>query len=214
MAYYIMEEMPDLNKTGERVLYPRLAMVSQTSTAQIVREIAECSSFTEGDVEGLLKQLSVEVGRQLAKGCSVKLDGIGVFTPALALREGKEREEVGEDAQHRNAQSIVVGNVNFRVDKSLLWSVNERCTLERAPWKTRRSSQKYTLEQRKTLAVDYLKENPFLTVADYRQLTGLLNTTAANELRQWAAQPDSEIGIAGRGTHRMYVLKGQKDKSV
>lgn len=207
MAYYIMEEMPDIHKKGERVLYPRLAMVSQTSTAQIVREIAESSSFTEGDVEGLLKQLSVEIGRQLAKGCSVKLDGIGVFTPSLALREGKEREAVGEDAQHRNAQSIVVGNVNFRVDKSLLWSVNGRCTLERAPWKTRRSSQKYTLEQRKDLAVDYLKEHPFLTVADYRQLTGLLNTTAANELRQWAAQPDSEIGIVGRGTHRMYVLR-------
>lgn len=207
MAYYVMEEMPDIHKKGKRVLYPRLAMVTQTSTAEIVREIAACSSFTEGDVEGLLKQLSIEVARQLAKGCSVKLDGIGVFAPALALREGKEREEVGEDAQHRNAQSIVVGNINFRVDKSLLWSVNGRCTLERAPWKARRSSQKYTPEQRKALAVGYLKEHPFLTVADYRRLTGLLHTTAANELRQWAVQPDSEIGIAGRGTHRMYVQK-------
>lgn len=141
MALYEMKEMPDINKTGERILYPRLAMVAQTSTEELVREIASGSSFTPGNVQGLLVQLYVEIAHQLAQGRSVKLDGIGVFTASLAL------------------------------------------------------------------AVKYLEEHPYLTVADYRRLTGLLHTTAANELRQWAKQPESRIDTSGRATHRVYVLR-------
>lgn len=214
MAFYEMKEMPDINKTGERILYPRLAIVSQTSTEELVREITSGSSFTPGDVEGLLVQLSVEIARQLSQGRSVKLDGIGVFTPSLALREGKEREEATEEGERRNAQSIMVGNVNFRVDKSLLRSVNGRCRLERAPWKSGRSSRKFTEEQRQALAVKYLEEHPYLTVADYRTLTGLLHTTAANELRKWAKQPDSKIDTSGRATHRVYVLRQEVRSTV
>lgn len=207
MAYYVMEEMPDIHQTGERVLYPRLAMVQQISTEELAREIAGASSFTPGTVEGLVKQLSAEIAHQLAQGHSVKLDGIGVFTPSLALREGKEREEVGENGQHRNAQSIEIGGVNFRVDKALLRAINGRCRLERAPWKSRRSSQKYTVEQRQALAVKHLENHPYLTVLEYCRLTGLLRTTATNELKQWASQPDAAIDTAGRGTHRVYVLR-------
>lgn len=35
MVYYVMEEMPDIHKTGERVLYPRFAMIDQVSTEQL-----------------------------------------------------------------------------------------------------------------------------------------------------------------------------------
>jgi 23S rRNA pseudouridine2604 synthase len=43
--------------------------------------------------------------------------------------------------------------------------------LKRAPWKSQRSSQKYTPAQRLALAVRYLEEHPFLTVYEYRKLT-------------------------------------------
>ena len=46
------------------------------------------------------------MSHQMAEGRSVKLDDIGTFTPALMLRTGKEREEAGEKAKHRNAQSL------------------------------------------------------------------------------------------------------------
>ena len=115
MAYYVMEEMPDIHKTGERVLYPRFAMIDQVSTEQLARNVSESSGFNVGDIIGIVKQLAIEMSHQMAEGRSVKLDDIGTFTPALMLRTGKEREEAGEKAKHRNAQSIVVGKVNFRV---------------------------------------------------------------------------------------------------
>lgn len=208
---YVMEEMPDIHKTGERVLYPRFAMVNQVSTHELARSIASASSFSDGEVEGVLREIAAEMERRMAEGCSVRLDGIGVFTPSLALREGKEREEVGENATHRNAQSIVVGGINFRVDRALVERVNGRCYLERAPWKSVRSSQKYTLDERKAKALKYLETHPYLTVYEYRTLTGLLQTAATNELREWAHQSGAEIDISGRGSHRVYVLRAKAD---
>ena len=113
----------------------------------------------------------------MAEGKSVKLDGIGTFSPSLALC--KDRRKKGRKGEtHRNARSIVVGSVNFRVDRKMVRRINGRCLLERAPWKSQRSSQKYTPEQRLALAVRYLEEHPFLTVYEYRKLTGLLRTAA------------------------------------
>ena len=82
MAYYVMEEMPDIHKTGERVLYPRFAMIDQVSTEQLARNLSESSGFNVGDIIGIVKQLAIEMSHQMAEGRSVKLDDIGTFTPA------------------------------------------------------------------------------------------------------------------------------------
>ena len=100
-----------------------------------------------------------------------------------------------------------IGGVNFRVDREMVRNISERCRLERAPWKKQKSSNKFTPEQRLTLALKYLDEYPFLTVREYQKLTGLLQTAATNELRKWGHQPDSGIEITGRGTHRVYTKK-------
>lgn len=93
-------------------------------------------------------------------------------------------------------------------------NISERCQLERAPWKKQRSSNKFTSEQRLALALKYLDEHPFLTVWEYRKLTGLLQTAATNELRQWGHQPDSGIEITGRGAHRVYIKKNSRTKRI
>ena len=52
-----------------------------------------------------------------------------------------------------------------------------------------------------------LDEHAFLTVRNYQRLTGLLQTAATKELKQWADLPESGIDITGRGSHRVYVKK-------
>jgi predicted histone-like DNA-binding protein len=124
MAMYVMEEMPDIHGTGEQVLYPRFAMMDQVSTEELIRQIASSSGFNVGDVEGVITQIGIEMAHQMAEGKSVKLDGIGTFSPSLALCKDKEREKAGEGETHRNARSIVVGNVNFRVDRKMIRRIN------------------------------------------------------------------------------------------
>ena len=48
---------------------------------------------------------------------------------------------------------------------------------------------------------------PYITVADYAALTGLLRNAAAKELRRWAEDKSSGIGSSGRGTHKVHVRR-------
>lgn len=206
MAQYIMDEMPDIQKTGKRITYPKFARIDNASMKELAKRVGDVSGFSAGDIEGVLLQTAIEMARLMAEGRSVKIDGIGIFTPSLTLGRDKEREEA-EGGKHRNAQSIFIKGVNFRVDRTMVRNIGERCRLERAPWKRKRSSEKFTPEQRLALAIKYLDEHPFLTVLNYRRLTGLLQTAATNELRQWGHEPDSGIEITGRGAHRVYIKK-------
>ena len=117
MAKYIMEEMPDLQNTGKRITYPKFARVDNVSIKELAQRVGDVSGFGPGDIEGILLQTSIEMAHIMAEGRSVKIDGIGTFTASLALYKDKEREGAEEGSEHRNAQSIYVGNVNFRVDK-------------------------------------------------------------------------------------------------
>lgn len=205
MAEYEMQEMNLPNKEGKRVLYPRLVQRGQANTEYIARVLSQRSSFSKGAVAGLLQELADELAYQMGQGKSVKLDGIGTFVPALALREDKERETSEEDSTHRNARSIIVGGINFRPEKSLISDTNYHCELERSQQKFHRSSQKFTPEQRLQRAKQYLSEHPYMTVRDYCRLTGLRHTTASLELKLWAGQPEIAITTSGRGTHKVYI---------
>lgn len=202
---YLMKEMPDLKGTDEQVTYPQMVMRGQTGTRELAKYIAQKCAFAKGVTEGVICELGEALAHELAMGFSVKIEGLGTFTPALTLLNGKQREETGEDATHRNAQSIKVGKVNFRTDRDLLADINSQCNLVRAPEKAARSSQKYSPELRLELAQKYLEEHPYLTIRTYCQLTGLLQTAAGTELRKWAAMADSGIGTSGWGSHKVYV---------
>ena len=195
MAEYEMQEMNLPNKEGKRILYPRLVQRGQADTDYIAKNLAQKSSFSKGDVIGLLQELGDELAYQMGQGKSVKLDGIGTFVPSLALRTDKERETGEEDGTRRNARSIVVGSINYN------------CDLERSQQKFQRSSQKYTPEQRLERAQQFLANHPFMTVRDYARLNGLRHTTASLELRKWAEQPENNITTSGRGTHKVYVRR-------
>ncbi|WP_018666101.1 HU family DNA-binding protein [Bacteroides gallinarum] len=204
-AQYIMKRMPDIHGTGEEITYPQMVMTGQTGTRELAEYISLKCAFPKGVTEGVILELGEALAHEMAMGRSVKIEGIGVFSPALALREDKEREKTGEEATHRNAQSIAVSNINFRADKELIGETRQKCRLERAHWRPRSSSQKYTPEQRLDIARKFLEENPHLTVRIYCQLTGLLKSTATTELRKWAHTPGSGIGISGYGSHRLYT---------
>lgn len=207
MAEYLMQESNLPNEEGKRVMFPRMKLWGQVSQEEIVKNIVHASSFTEGDVNGLITALANEIARSMAQGYSVKIEGLGVFSPSLGLREGKERESGEKGDSKRNAQSIYLSNIRFRADKRFISNTARRCMVERSKQQARRSSTRYTAEERLGLAQNYLANNPLMTVNDYCELTGLLRTTASLELKRWAADAESGIGIEGRGTHRVYVKK-------
>lgn len=207
MAEYEMQESNLPNEEGKRILFPRMKLWNQVNLEYIASNINYASTFTPGDIIGLVHSLTQEIAYQMAQGNSVKVDGLGIFTPALGLRKGKERESGEKKGQRRNAMSICVQNINFRTDKQFIEETGRRCILNRSEIKPNRSSSKYTPEQRLQLAQKYLEEHPYMRVNDYCQLTGLLRNTAAKELKHWREMPETGITTNGRGSHKLYVKR-------
>lgn len=207
MAEYEMQELSLPNGEGKRVLYPRMVIRQQASLEQIAERIQHASTYSKGEIIGLVQELARQIAAEMAEGKSVKIDGLGVFTPALGLRKDKERETGEEGEPRRNASSICMRTINFRADKQFIQEAAVRCTLERSKRKFRRSAKDLTPEQRLKLAQDFLQKNPCMNVSEYTRLTGLLRDAAAKELRKWAAQPDTGITTSGRSTHKVYIRR-------
>ena len=104
-ATYTMQEMKDLHNEEETLLYPRMIIKGQCSTEDLVNDIAKQSSYSAGEIKGMLVALHEAMTREMARGYSVKLDQIGTFTPSLGLAKGKEAE-LPEGDTRRNARSI------------------------------------------------------------------------------------------------------------
>lgn len=211
MAKYVMQEMKNLHKEGETLLYPRMVIDGCCETDELVEMITQGSTLRKGEVMAALQLISDGMASMMAHGRSVRLEGIGLFTPSLSLKEGKERENTDGEATRRNAQSIEIGDINFRVEKTLVRNTNSQCNLQRQKGDWRCNRSKFSPEERLALALNYLETNHSMTVAEYEQLTGLSHTTAGKELKKWAATPNSGIYFKGSGSHKIYIKKKQEN---
>lgn len=204
-----MQEMPDMKKEGETLLYPRMEITGTCETDELVEASIKGSTFNRGEVRGALDLIAGAMARFMAEGRSVRIDGIGLFTPTVKLRKGKERENIEGDSPRRNAASIEIGGINFRADRTLINETNTLCNLERGSGVKKCRRPKTTAEERLNIAKKYLEENPFITVSDYSKMVELNRTTAAKELKAWAADTESGIAIKGLGTHKVYINAGK-----
>lgn len=204
-----MQEMPDMKKEGETILYPRMEITGTCETDELVEASIKGSTFNRGEVRGALDLIAGAMARFMAEGRSVRIEGIGLFTPTVKLRKGKERENIEGNSPRRNAASIEIGGINFRADRTLINETNTLCNLERGSGVKKCRRPKTTAEERLNIVKKYLEENPFITVSDYSKMVELNRTTAAKELKAWAADTESGIAIKGLGTHKVYINAGK-----
>lgn len=88
-THYVMKEMPDLQGKGERVTYPQMVLLGQSSTRELAEYISLRSGFSPGMVEGIICELAEAMAHTMARGFSAKIDGIGTFTPGLVIGADK-----------------------------------------------------------------------------------------------------------------------------
>lgn len=207
MAKYVMQEMNNLHKEGETLLYPRMVIDGCCETEELVEMITKGSTLRKGEVMASLQLIADGMATLMAHGRSVRLEGIGLFTPSLSLKDGKEREDADGETTRRNAQSIEISDINFRAERTLVRDTNSQCNLQRQKGDWRCNRSKFSPEERLALAMRHLESNPTLTISEYEQLTGLSHTAAGRELKKWAATPESEIYFKGRGSHKVYVKR-------
>ena len=132
MARYIKQEMSDLNGKGEKRVFYRMKIEENIDSNQFMDEIATPGSgLSRASVVSVMTAVAEQLARCMAGGRSVTLEGIGTFKPKLGVVKNKEAETLNEDEPKRNAQSLEVNGVDFRVDRKLVRNTNRRCRLER-----------------------------------------------------------------------------------
>ena len=86
-----MEEMPDIQKTGKRITYPKFARIDNASIKELAQRVGDVSGFSAGDIEGVLLQTAIEMAHLMAEGRSVKIDGIGTLPLTRPMQRQRTR---------------------------------------------------------------------------------------------------------------------------
>lgn len=207
MAEYIKQEMNDPQGKGENKVYYRMRIYKNVGMDELVKQVARPGSgLSEGTVWHVLTTLTEKMASLMADGQSVTLDGLGTFKPALGVVPDKEIDTLDGKEPKRNARSIEVQDVNFKVDKQLVYAIDQRCYLRRGGVSRVRRSP-YSEQERLALALQFIDANHLLRVNDYMQLTGLGRTKATQELRQFCSDPQSGLNYTGYGSHKVYVRR-------
>lgn len=198
---YDFKTTPDVNGTAEKTtLYPKIVVKGTKNLKDIAQDIAGRSGFKAGTVIGLFYDLENLLTDYLADGYNVKLGEIGTLSATLTSRKVTNKKEI-------RSASVHFDSVKFKPAPSFIKDVHRKGEneLERVDplWGFKNSSQKYTEEERFALLTEYLKEHTFITRQEYSELTGLLKTKAANELRQWSKE--KKIERNGRAPHINYM---------
>lgn len=205
MIKYYQQEMPDLSKTGEKKSYYRLQSTHNISYDELLKHISRGrGSVDEGTIVSSVIQLVETMVQYMTLGHSVTIDGLGTFRCSLGMKDGKKVKEPEEGGPKVTIDSIEVKTVRFKPDKKFVDELNDTIHMESGGYKKLRKIQS-TLEERRQLALQFLEENPWISVRDYMQLTHLKRTAATTELRQLAQTADSGIKAYGRGSHRVYI---------
>lgn len=207
MAKYIKQEMPDMNHEGKTRAYYRMKVQRNICTDELVRlMVAHRSGVSEGVLHGVLIQLVEEMAYQMADGKSITIEGLGTFNATIGVRRDKEMDGIENAEPQRNALSLEVNGVNFRVDKEFVKSIDRQCHLERGGVHKLHHSP-YTKEERLALAQKYLDEHPLMHISDYAKLTGLSRTTATLELQEFRRDPTSGLSTSGSRQNSVYVKR-------
>jgi len=168
----------DRESGEEPVEYARIANGVTVSIDKLVEEIADASSFTVGDLKGMLSTISEGVARHLSMGESVELEGIGFFSVGLECKKGAPEKEL------KNAVTQF-SRVKFRACTSMKRKLAAMHLVRKgkgAPTPAR------TVEERLELVMTFLGKSPFMTRADYQRISGLGKSAAVSDLNQWIVE--------------------------
>lgn len=201
-AQYDFRPMPKAKEDGKpQLLYPRIVNKGTIDTERLVSDISAMSSFSPGDIEGLLAAFEDRISYYLSEGHHVQLGDLGYFSAGLSARPVEDKKEI-------HAQSIYFGKVNFRVSPAF----RKRCAgfLERVrPGYGFRQSQELSGAERYRRLMTYLDTHPFITRQNYSGITGLLKNKALNDLNLLVNK--GYLDTIGRGSHKVYVKTVNKE---
>ena len=211
-AEYIMQEMKDLHNEGKTLLYPRIVLKGQIGTEEMLESMTHGTTFSAAEAGGVLKLAAHYLAKMLAGGHSVRIEGIGIFSPTIGLKKGKEREQADGGGTRRNASSLCFTGASFRPDTELVQQMQSMGQLRRSERDGSLRKPKYDADERLVKLKEYLVQKKRISIGEYAYMMGMSHSTAGRELRRWAGDEASGIESWGAGAWLRYALREVKNE--
>ena len=202
-AKYAFYKNPPNRETGETgSLYAKVVSGGKITTDQLADEIAGRSTFSSGDVKGVVKALSEMLHYHLSEGETVDIDGIGNFSVTL-----KTPKDITDPKQIR-AESIRFNNVVYRTSPELKHKLKS-IPLVRAVLPKRKDLAE---EERLANILSKLKNERLVSSTDCMLFNHCSRYQALKDLKKLNEQ--GKITWLGRGKQKYYVLKERWQKGM
>lgn len=104
----------NISPNGKQGVYPILRKGTTITTREIARQISVQSSFSPGDVCGILETLSDVITLFLSQGNNVYLNGIGTFSLTAGLKD--KNIQMGKIT----GKDLCIRHLNFRMTQELI----------------------------------------------------------------------------------------------
>lgn len=205
MAEYVMQEMNNLQDDKKKRMYARMANMRVATYKMVVDDLTKATGVPAAQIAAVLTALPERMAFWFDQNHSVKIDGLGLFTPTLGTTKYFNMDSDKVNERSVNADMLGVNAVAFRADSDFMRMVNGKVHLKRSQYvKTIRPKESpYTQEERKEMLLDYIEKNGSIKGLDYCRLVKLKRTAGYNELRALAAE--GVVRRRGSGPCLVYV---------
>lgn len=215
MAKYKLQELPDLNNTGKRKVYPKMVVNRTLSRKEFIERMQGYHrGISASTTEAVLMDVEEILVEMLSMGYNVNLEGLGTFSLSLGFEDDKPTEMQGDDDK-MTYRKVGVRDVNFKASPDFIKSVKQVADrdLERDMGGVKLIlKKKYTREERIARALDVIDENGFIGLTDYAYINNLSRTAASLELKEIAHDETVPIRSVGQHSHKVWVRRKNKIK--
>ena len=188
------EDPKPANKEEEKTLHPRIKLNGSVGTDVLRHRIQERCSLTETDVSAALDALSHIMGKELAEGRQVHLDGIGYFYPCLTSTEPVTA------STKRKLAKVKLKAIKFRADRTLK---SEFGILKVKCLKGSLEFKRLSNEEIDRQLTEYFKTHQFLRRTDFQDLCRMPKSTAMRYLRR--LRSEGKLDNQGGLTQPIYM---------
>ncbi|MDL2266167.1 DNA-binding protein [Parabacteroides sp. OttesenSCG-928-G21] len=194
-ANYKLARMPKRKGDLEtRPYHVRFASNGTIHTKEFMTVARDHSSFTEGDIRGVLQLVQDMMTDYLMMGYNVEVEGIGTFSISL-------RAPLVTNKRKMRSEQVSFRTVLYRPSAAL----RERLR----PMPVYRAEEvkksEFTWEECQKRLEEYLAKEPFITGSEYMRLNHCGRTKASNDLRR--LKKEGMLERIGNGPVTHYVKR-------
>ncbi len=195
--YYDMHRTQNPSNPEAEEYKAKAVITNTVDLALLSEEISERSSFTVGDVKGLVTELVYSIKSHLADSHRVRIDGLGSFEVHLSSAPQSKGARM-------TSSKVIIKGITFRLCKTFMKHWKYRVMSCPASLKAK-SKRKYTEAERRTIIERLFQREVVITRKEYQMATQLSKTVASRDIKTYLEE--GWLVKKGRGTNTMYYLK-------